>query len=100
MVMLNIGYFNGGNNSVLAVLGHRRTRLITAWLAFFLTGLSLWYFVRNSSIATIRPPTQSSMCIHKTQEEIGVLPWPEERWFEGPRNESQLEKAALIMLVR
>ena len=45
-------------------------------------------------------PTQSSVYVHKTEGEIDVLAWPEERWFYGPRNESQLEKAALIMLVR
>ena len=52
-----------------------------------------------SSTEVLSPP-QSSVYIHKSEAEIDVLPWPEERWFEGPRNESQLEKAALIMLVR
>jgi hypothetical protein len=49
---------------------------------------------------TVRGPAQSSVFVHKTEEEIDVISWPEERWFEGPRNETQLEKAALIMLVR
>lgn len=48
----------------------------------------------------VKLPAQSSVYVHKTEGEIDVLPWPEERWYEGPRNETQLEKAALIMLVR
>ena len=45
-------------------------------------------------------PPQSSVFIHKVEGEIDVLAWPEERWYEAPRNGTQLEKAALIMLVR
>jgi Glycolipid 2-alpha-mannosyltransferase len=49
--------------------------------------------IRNS-------PGQESVYVFKNAKDIDVITWPEERWFEGPVNETQLEKAALVMLVR
>jgi hypothetical protein len=98
--MLKTGYSNGANSNLLAMLCHRPARNVLAWLVLFLIGGSFWYYATSSSMGILQSPSRSGVYIHKTQEEIGVLPWPEERWFEGPRNESQLEKAALIMLVR
>jgi hypothetical protein len=96
--MLKSTYSNG---STSAVLRHRQTRNLLVWLLIFLVSGSLWWYMFFSppSIQSGSPP-QSSVYIHKTEGEIDVLAWPEERWFEGPRNETQLEKAALIMLVR
>jgi hypothetical protein len=60
----------------------------------------MWYIFGSQRIVTGGSPAQTSVIVHKTEGELDVLRWPEERWFEGPRNETQLEKAALVMLVR
>ena len=98
--MFKTGYANGSNTAIPAVLRHRPTRHLAIWIILSFVGGTLWYYLFIPSSTEIRSPPQSSVYIHKSEAEIDVLPWPEERWFEGPRNESQLEKAALIMLVR
>jgi hypothetical protein len=98
--MFKTGYANGSNTTVLAALRHRPTRNLATWIILFFIVGTVWYYVPTPSSTEVQPPPQSSVYIHKSAEEIDVLPWPEERWFKGPRNESQLEKAALIMLVR
>lgn len=98
--MLKTWYGDTSNSAIPAVLRHRPTRHLAAWLMLFFVGGTLWYYMFIPSSTEVRSPPQSSVYIHKSEAEIDVLPWPEERWFEGPRNASQLEKAALIMLVR
>ena len=91
-------YTNGSNTGVQAILRHRSTRYTLSWILIFLVGGTLWYYM---SLPTVpRRPPQSSVYVHKAEGEIDVLAWPEERWYEAPRNGTQLEKAALIMLVR
>ena len=98
--MFKNGHANGSNTTIPAVFRHRSTRHIATCIAVFVVVGTLWYYVTFPSSTRGRSPAQSSVYIHKSQAEIDVLPWPDERWYEGPRNESQLEKAALIMLVR
>jgi len=98
--MLKATYPNGSTPAVPAVLRHRQTRNVVLWLCVFLVGGSLWWYMAHTPSLPVGSPPQSSVYIHKTEGEIDVLAWPEERWFVGPRNETQLEKAALIMLVR
>jgi len=98
--MLKATYSNGSTSAVPAVLRHRQTRNLLVWLLIFLASGSLWWYMSLAPSIQSGSPPQSSVYIHKTEGEIDVLAWPEERWFEGPRNETQLEKAALIMLVR
>lgn len=98
--MLKTRYANSSNAAIPAVIRHRLTRHLATWIILFLVAGTLWYYVSIPSSTESLSPPQSSVYIHKSEAEIDVLPWPEERWFEGPRNESQLEKAALIMLVR
>jgi hypothetical protein len=99
--MLKTGCTNGSNTAIPAVLRHRSTRYLATWLTLFIAAGSLWYYYVSVRTSTEVPvPSQSSVYIHKSEAEIDVLPWPEERWFEAPRNGSQLEKAALVMLVR
>lgn len=99
--MLKAGYANGSHANVL--IRNRTTRTLLLWfiVAAFLLSLYLVCY-QPESTPPIQPGQidQTSVLIHKTAEEIDVLPWPEDRWYEGPRNESELEKAALIMLVR
>ena len=98
--MLKNGYSNGRTNRVSAILRHRPTRHLAAWLmAFTLVG-AMWYYLADWPHGGGKVPTQQSVIIHKTSAEIDVMSWPEERWFEGPRNETELERAALVMLVR
>ena len=98
--MLKATYSNGSTPAIQAVFRHRQNRNVLLWLFVFLVGGSLWWYMSNTPSIQSGSPAQSSVYIHKTEGEIDVLAWPEERWFEGPRNDSQLEKAALIMLVR
>ena len=98
--MLKSGYTNGSNSGVTAVLRHRPTRHLATWILLFLIMGSMWYILGSQRIGEGGSPSQTSVIVHKTEGELDVLRWPEERWFEGPRNESQLEKAALVMLVR
>jgi len=95
--MLKSGFTNASGAS--AILRHRNIKHLLLILILFF--VSLWFIFRQGTTPaeSDRHP-QTSVLIHKTAEEIDVLPWPEERWYVGPRNESELEKAALIMLVR
>ena len=98
--MLKHGLQTPGTSNVSVILRHRPTRQLALWLlTLFLIG-SLWYYLRDWPEGVARVPAQTGVIVHKTEGEIDVLAWPEERWNEGPRNESQLEKAALVMLVR
>jgi hypothetical protein len=100
--MLKAGYANGSHASTL--IRHRTTRTLLLWLilAAFIVSLYLVLYQGGPSTPNIQTGqiSQTSVLIHKTADEIDVLPWPEDRWYEGPRNDSELEKAALIMLVR
>jgi hypothetical protein len=98
--MLKSGYTNGSNRGVTTVLRHRPTRHLATWILLFLVIGSIWYILGSQRIGEGDSPAQTSVIVHKTEGELDVLRWPEERWFEGPRNDSQLEKAALVMLVR
>jgi len=96
--MLKSGYTNGSGAS--AILRHRNIKHLLG-LTLILFCVSLWFiFTQPTTPAESDTRPETSVLIHKTAEEIDVLPWPEERWFVGPRNQSELEKAALIMLVR
>jgi hypothetical protein len=99
--MVKTGYANGSHAG--ALIRHRTTRNLILWVILAAFALSLYLVLyQPPSTPNIQPGqmAQTSVLIHKTAGEIDVLPWPEERWYEGPRNESELEKAALIMLVR
>ena len=96
--MLKSVYTNGSGAS--AILRHRNIKhlLLLVLILFF---VSFWLiFTQPTTPAEADGHPQATVLIHKTAKEIDVLPWPEERWYVGPRNESDLEKAALIMLVR
>jgi hypothetical protein len=95
--MLKHPYSNGTNH--MAALRSRPTRQVLGWMLVILLTGSLWHVLSNSRSES-KPGFQSTVYVHKSEGEIDVLSWPEERWFEGPRNDTQLEKAALIMLVR
>lgn len=96
--MLKNGYSNGARaTQATMIMRHRPTRQLLVWLvAVILVGALLYRFTGWSS----GNPPETSVIIHKTAGEIDVKPWSEERWYVGPRNETELEKAALIMLVR
>ena len=82
---------------VRPILSRRPTRHLIPWIVALLIVVSLSYYTLSTNPKLKLSPRHSSLYIHKIES---VLPWPEERWYEGPRNESQLERAALIMLVR
>lgn len=91
---------NGVKTSgVTAVFRHRPTRQLLSWILLVCIIGSVLYFF-GGPISAQPDPAQTTVHIHKSEAEIDVLPWPVERWYEGPRNDTQLEKAALIMLVR
>ena len=101
--MLKNGYSNGKAGhigGIKTVLRSRPTRHLASYTLLLLVTVAIWYLFARPMTVTLRAPAQSSVLIHKTDKEIDVALWPEERWYEGPRNESQLEKAALVMLVR
>jgi Glycolipid 2-alpha-mannosyltransferase len=91
--------YSSQQNGVSSVRRRRPARQIATFVLVILLTGSLWYILSNAQREPTLSPT-SSVYVHKAEGEIDVISWPEERWFEGPRNESQLEKAALIMLVR
>jgi hypothetical protein len=97
--MLKNEYSKNSKSNMPLLLRHRPTRQLVAWiLAFALAGALLYRYANWPQI--IKAPGQASVIIHKTAGEIDVKLWPEEKWYEGPRNETELEKAALVMLVR
>jgi hypothetical protein len=98
--MLKTGYANGPNAGVPAILRNRTVRNLATWILFLVVGGSILYFMSFSTSTGLGSLGQAIVYIHKTAGEIDVQAWPEDRWYVGPRNESQLEKAALIMLVR
>lgn len=101
--MLRNGYSNGKTGQtggIKTVLRSRPTRHLATYTLFLLITAAIWYVFARPMTVTLRSPAQSSVVIHKTTKEIDVVLWPEEKWNEGPRNETQLEKAALVMLVR
>ena len=101
--MLKNGFSNGhsgGGTSVKNVLRSRPTRHLATYTLLLLVTAAIWYVFARPMTVTVRTPAQASVIVHKTAKEIDVVSWPEEKWFEGPRNQSQLEKAALVMLVR
>ena len=95
--MLKAGVQSSG---VPAALRLRPTRQLAIWMFLLCIVGLLYFFGAPISVPAPREPPQSSVYIHKSEAEIDVLPWPAERWYEGPLNDTQLEKAALIMLVR
>lgn len=82
------------------VLRSRPTRHLATYTLLLLVTAAIWYVFARPMKVPSRGPAQSSVIIHKTAKEIDVISSPEEKWYEGPRNQSQLEKAALVMLVR
>jgi len=91
---------NGVKTSgVPAVFRHRATRQLASWILLVCIIGSVLYFF-GGPISVQPDPEQTTVHIHKSEMEIDVLPWPAERWYEGPLNDTQLEKAALVMLVR
>lgn len=101
--MLKNGYSNGKaghTGGIKTVLRIRPTRHLATYTLLLLVTAAIWYAFARPMTVTLWAPAQSSVLIHKTAKEIDVALWPEEKWYEGPRNQSQLEKAALVMLVR
>jgi hypothetical protein len=101
--MLKNGYSNGksvNTGGVKNVLRSRPTRNLAAYTLLLLITAAIWYVFARPMTVTLQSPAQASVIVHKTAKEIDVVSRPEEAWYEGPRNQSQLEKAALVMLVR